>query len=260
MARREFIKLLSGTAALGWVAGCAPLNPEHRPAMAPARPKIRAICFDLFTIFDPRSLVSVAERFAPGQARELCDAWRVRQFEYSWLRAVGNQYADFEHVTAEALDYAAGARKLELSESARRTLVAAYSELEPWPDTRATLEAWKHAGLRLAPLSNYTPRMLAHLLDHAGLTELFDAQLSTDAVRSFKPDPRAYALGPAELGLPREQIAFAAFGGWDAAGAKWFGFPTFWLNRLGVPKEALAPGPDGTGSTLAELNEFVNAW
>jgi len=260
MARREFLKLLSGSAALGWFAGCAPLSREHRPPMPSAHAKIRAICFDLFTIFDPRSLVQVAERFAPGQASELCDAWRVRQFEYSWLRVVSHQYADFERVTAEALDYAANARKLELSEAARRALLTAYSELEPWPDTRAALESWKRAGLRLAPLSNYTPRMLSHLLAHAGLTELFDAQLSSDAVRTFKPDPRAYGLGPAELGLPREQIAFAAFGGWDAAGAKWFGFPTFWLNRLSVPQEALAPGPDATGSTLGELGEFVKTW
>jgi len=59
--------------------------------------------------------------------------------------------------------------------------------------------------------------------------------------------------------LAREEIAFAAFGGWDAAGAKWFGFPTFWVNRLGVPQEQLVD-PDGTGPTLAELAEFVARW
>jgi 2-haloacid dehalogenase len=39
--------------------------------------------------------------------------------------------------------------------------------------------------------------------------------------------------------LRREEILFAAFGGWDAAGAKAFGFPTFWVNRMGSPLEEL---------------------
>jgi 2-haloacid dehalogenase len=114
--------------------------------------------------------------------------------------------------------------------------------------------------LRLAPLANYAPSMLDALLERAGLGEVFEARISTDAARTFKPDPRAYALGVERLGLAREQIAFAAFGGWDAAGARWFGYPTFWVNRLGVPQEELAPAPDGTGPSLVELATFVSAW
>ena len=222
--------------------------------------KIRAICFDLFTIFDPRSVVAVAKSVVPEHAAELCETWRTRQFEYSWLRVASGRYADFRSVTEDALLYAAKTQKLELSAADRRTLIDAYSRLEPWPDTRPALSAWKQAGIRLAPLSNYAPPMLDALLANAGLSELFDAHISTHPARSFKPDPRAYALGPSTLGLKREEIAFSAFGGWDAAGAKWFGFPTFWVNRLGVPQEALAPGPDGAGPTLSELAAFVNAW
>jgi 2-haloacid dehalogenase len=101
--------------------------------------------------------------------------------------------------------------------------------------------------------------MISGLLEHAGLSELFDAQISTHVARTFKPDPRAYALGVSSLGLEREQIAFAAFGGWDAAGARWFGYPTFWVNRLGVTGEQLTPGPHATGPTLGELAAFVAA-
>lgn len=54
--------------------------------------------------------------------------------------------------------------------------------------------------------------------------------------------------------------AARGFGAWDAAGAKWFGFPTFWVNRLGVPPEELPPGPDATGRTLSELAAFVEGW
>jgi 2-haloacid dehalogenase len=275
MHRHDFLTLIlsaggaavsaGGAAALGLTACATPLAaagsplPPSRPAPG-SRSPIRGICFDLFTLFDPRSVVAVARAIVPEQAVELCDAWRTRQFEYAPLRVAAGQYQDFRAVTAQALVYAARARKLQLSAAERETLVDAYSQLEPWPDTRARLLAWKQAGLRLAPLANYSPPMLSRLLAHAGLSELFDAQISTDIARTFKPDPRAYALGMSTLGLAREQIAFAAFGGWDAAGARWFGYPTFWVNRLGVAPEELAPGPDATGPTLAELAKFVTEW
>jgi 2-haloacid dehalogenase len=224
------------------------------------RQKIRAVCFDLFTLFDPRSVVAVAEKVVPSGARELCEEWRARQFQYAFLRAAGGQYEDFEQVTHDALVFAARARGIELPAAERELLVGAYSGLQPWPDTRQRLSALKRDGYRLAPLANYAPAMLDRLIERAGLGVFFEARISTDRARTYKPDPRAYALGVSTLGLAREQIAFAAFGGWDAAGAKWFGYPTFWVNRLGVAQEELGPAPDGTGPTLAELDVFVRAW
>jgi 2-haloacid dehalogenase len=86
---------------------------------------------------------------------------------------------------------------------------------------------------------------------------VFDHVLSTDAARTYKPDPRAYELGTAALELSREQILFAAFAGWDAAGARSFGYPTFWVNRLGLPPEELGVLPDMTGPDLNALLAFV---
>jgi 2-haloacid dehalogenase len=267
MSRRDFLLFLptagaaSFVGASGLLACSAQANStgagSPRTERAP-RAKIRAICFDLFTLFDPRSVVDVARTVFGDQAAPLCEAWRARQFEYSWLRVATRQYADFDTVTDEALRFAAKTKGLALPEEARHTLVDAYSRLTPWPDARDTLQAFQRAGIRLAPLSNYSPPMLARLLSNAGLSELFAEQISTDPARTFKPDPRAYALAESRFKLKREQIAFAAFGGWDAAGAKWFGFPTFWVNRLGVPQEELIP-PDGTGPTLAELARFVSS-
>jgi 2-haloacid dehalogenase len=277
MHRQQFLEsfLGAGASMAAGLYACAPTPtvvpkttstgalPARRAALPPrpvARRKIQAICFDLFTLFDPRSVVELARTFVPEQTAELCEAWRLRQFEYAWLRVAAEQYQDFRVVTSEALEFAARARKVTLSSAASEALVDAYSKLTPWPDTRDALLAWKRAGLRLAPLANYSPKMISSLLENAALTQLFDDQISTDAARTFKPDPRAYALGVSRLGLEREQIAFAAFGGWDAAGARWFGFPTFWVNRLGVAEEELAPGPDATGPTLAELGAFVSTW
>ena len=70
--------------------------------------------------------------------------------------------------------------------------------------------------------------------------------------------PSSPTRAPA-FGLKKEEIAFAAFAGWDAAGAKWFGYPTFWVNRLNLPVEELGVAPDGVGSGLDDLVRFVLA-
>lgn len=262
MSRRDFLKVFPTMGVSGLLSGCAPAAPAvgaAARASSGGRRKLRGICFDLFTLFDPRSVVTVATAIVGEQGPSLCEAWRSRQFEYCWLRVAAHQYADFRVVTDEALRFAARAKQLTLSDEQRRILVDAYSQLTPWPDARASLAAWKQQGLRLAPLANYSPSMLEKLIANAGFSEYFTTLISTDAAKTFKPDPVAYALGESRLGLKREELAFAAFGGWDAAGAKWFGFPTFWVNRLGVPQEQLVE-PDATGPTLSQFSEFVAGW
>jgi 2-haloacid dehalogenase len=81
--------------------------------------------------------------------------------------------------------------------------------------------------------------------------------LSTDAVQTYKPDSRAYQRAVDAFRLERDQIAFVAFGGWDAAGARTFGFPTFWTNRQKLPAEELGVTPDGSDMTLDGLPKFV---
>ncbi|HYQ18032.1 MAG TPA: haloacid dehalogenase type II, partial [Polyangiaceae bacterium] len=200
MSRRDFLRMLPSVGAAGLLSCASGAAPQAVSAAPGPRRKLRAICFDLFTLFDPRSVVEVAKSAVGEQATELCDAWRVRQFEYSWQRVAAEQYVDFGVVTEQALLFAAKQRRLTLDDATRRRLLDAYCRLTPWPDTRASLLAWKRAGLRLAPLSNYSPAMLSQLLANAGLSELFDAQISTDPARSFKPAPRAYALGETTLG------------------------------------------------------------
>jgi 2-haloacid dehalogenase len=61
------------------------------------------------------------------------------------------------------------------------------------------------------------------------------------------------------FGLKREQILFVAFAGWDAAGAKTFGYPTFWANRLNLPVERLGVSPDGMGKNPNDLVGYVES-
>ncbi len=109
------------------------------------------------------------------------------------------------------------------------------------------------ARITLVFLSNMTEHMLRNGLQQAGLEKEFTAILSTDAIASYKPDPKTYALAVDKLGLAKEEILFVAFAGWDVAGAKWYGYPTFWVNRAGSPNEELGVMPDASSKDLMGL-------
>jgi 2-haloacid dehalogenase len=113
--------------------------------------------------------------------------------------------------------------------------------------------------LKLGFLSNLTPRMLRLSVEAGNLRDLFDQLISADMVRSYKPDHRAYELGINSFQMDRQEILFVAYAAWDAAGAKKFGYPTFWLNRSRSQEEPFGVEPDATGSTLADLLRFVDA-
>jgi 2-haloacid dehalogenase len=162
-------------------------------------------------------------------------------------------------VTEDALLFAARSLQIELSSEQRDRLMQTYLELEAWPDVLPALQRLRETGIRMAFLSNLTAAMLDAVIKNSGLEGLFEDHLTTDRVGAFKPDPRAYQMAVDSFGLKKEQIAFTAFAGWDAAGAKWFGYPTFWVNRTRAPAEELGITPDGAGPGLGDLVKFVIA-
>src|SRR5512145_2388014 len=245
------------TAFIGLAAASFVGQELPRPVDAAARPRFKAVAFDYLVLFDPNSVVPAVEQTFPGKGQELTQLWRTRQFEYTWLRSITDRYVDFFAVTEDALVYAANAMKLELTAERKQRLLNAYLHLAPWPDTADTLRRLKESGIRVIALANFSPRMLQANAENARLTGLFDALLSTDANRTYKPDPRAYRLGMERLHLSKREILFAAFGGWDAAGAKAFGYPTVWVNRFNQPAEELGIQPDQIFSDLSDLVEFV---
>jgi 2-haloacid dehalogenase len=102
--------------------------------------------------------------------------------------------------------------------------------------------------------------MLDIAVKSAGMHGLFDHVLSVDAVRQYKTAPAAYALGPQAFNLPAGEILFVSSNCWDACGATWFGYTTFWINRAGHPAERLDVAPTGTGHDMNDLLAFVRHW
>jgi 2-haloacid dehalogenase len=253
--RRDLLMLTGAVVAAG---GAAQVLGTDAFAQATAG-KIKAIGFDAYTIFNPLSVDTVIDETFPGKGTQLASAWRTRIFEYCWLRTLNRTYVDFWQVLDDALVFAFKAAKIELKPDARDKFMDAFLRVKPWPDSVEALKSMRQAGIRLAYVSNLTPEMLTVMSQSAGISDLFEHILSTDRVKAYKPDPRAYQMAEVVFNLPRENIVFAAFGGWDAAGAKSFGLNTFWVNQVNAPLEELGVKPDAIGRTLLDLAKYVTA-
>jgi len=225
----------------------------------PTREKTKVLAFDAFPIFDPRPVFALAEELYPGKGQELSNIWRIKQFDYQWLRVLSDQYRDFWTVTKDALIFACKTVKVEWSEEKSAKLMNAWLNMKTWPDVRPALLTAKETGIQLVFLSNMTEKMLRTNIKNNDLDELFSHVISTDAIHSYKPDPKAYRLAMDQLKLKKSEIGFVAFAGWDAAGAKSFGYPTFWINRQQQEMEELGVAPDWTGHNLEELVSYIKS-
>jgi 2-haloacid dehalogenase len=220
--------------------------------------RIQAVVFDAYgTLFDVYSVGLLAEQLFPGKGQQLAQLWRQKQIEYCLIRTLSERYKPFLDITRDGLQFAAEKLDLDLDPARCTQLMSQYACLSPFPENLGALRALKDMGIPAAILSNGTPDMLKVAMKSAGMHELFDHVLSVDAIGRYKTHPDAYALGPAAFGCAAERLLFVSSNGWDVAGAAWFGYTTFWINRGKQPLERLDIAASVTGSQLTDVVEFV---
>ena len=212
---------------------------------------VRGYVFDAYgTLFDVHS-IGEAGREITSDPAALSATWRQKQLEYTWLRALMGRYEDFWAVTEAALRHAIRRLGLTASEAQVRRLMDAYLSLACFPEVRGALERLE--GRPRAILSNGSPRMLEAAVRSSGLGRYLQQVISVDAVRTYKPAPAVYALGPKQLGIPASELLFVSSNAWDVAGATAFGYRVAWCNRGNAPPEELGVSPDVVVSDLSQL-------
>ena len=224
-------------------------------------PPIRAVVFDAYgTLFDVYSIGALAEKLYPGQGAALSVLWRDKQIEYTRLISLSDPspqgsryYQSFWDITRASLRYALARLGLVHSVANEDALMAQYAQLTAFPENLGVLQALRQRGVATAILSNGSPEMLQSAVHSAGMSALLDAVLSVDSVRQFKTTPTSYQLVQDHFGLAPADVLFVSSNAWDALGATWFGFTTLWVNRQGLPPEAMGPAPHHTGRDLSEV-------
>jgi len=220
---------------------------------------VEACVFDAYgTLFDVASVTRAVKDAVGEQWQALSDLWRTKQLQYTWLRGLAGQHADFWQVTADALDFSLASQHIDGADL-RERLLASYLTIAPYPEVPAVLRRLQADGFRLAILSNGSPAMLAAAVDNAGLADCFEAVISVEDVGVFKPHPRVYARAGERLGVAPAAVCFLSSNGWDAFSAKAFGFQVAWCNRFRQPPERIPALPDAEIADLSELPPLLSA-
>ena len=223
---------------------------------------ITTCVFDAYgTLFDVGAAAAQAAREPdhavlkdvwPAIARD----WRLKQLQYTWLRAVAGRHCDFWQVTQDGLDWALEANGVT-GDATRARLLELYWELAAYPEVPAMLTTLKERGLQTAILSNGSPDMLNGAVQSAGIGDLLDAVLSVETVGVFKPHDSVYDLVGGHFGCAKDEVLFVSSNGWDAAGAAGYGFQTAWVNRAGEPMDRLYATPHHILSDLTTIPELT---
>jgi 2-haloacid dehalogenase len=220
-------------------------------------PGIRACVFDAYgTLFDFASAAESCRDILGNTTETLTTLWRNKQLQYTWLRSLQGRHTDFWQITGDALDYALDTLELDRP-GLRERLMGLYLQLDAFPDVRPVLDRLRRAEIRLAILSNGTPDMLAAVIEHAGLEDVFDAVLSIEEVGVYKTHPSTYQLAVDRLELQARAISFQSSNAWDAYAAAAFGMRVVWCNRYGQRPERLPGKPDAEVASLAELPALI---
>lgn len=188
---------------------------------------------------------------------EVAQHWRLKQLQYSWLRAISDAHTEFWQVTQDGLDWALEATGLDGDPALRERLLALYWELQAYPEVPAMLRSLKDMGMNTAILSNGSPPMLDGAVQSAGIGDVLDDVLSVESVGIFKPDRRVYDLVEQRFNCAPREVLFVSSNGWDAAAAAGYGFTTAWVNRAGEPVDRLPWKPDTILSDLTTIPELA---
>ena len=224
---------------------------------------ITTCVFDAYgTLFDVAAAARTAEA-EPGREalaacwQKLANDWRLKQLQYTWLRAVADAHTDFWEVTQNGLDWALEANGLAGDDALRERLLGLYWELEAYAEVPQMLAQLKAGGMATAILSNGSPDMLQGAVDSAGVGDVLDDVLSVQDVGVFKPHASVYDLVGNRFNCAKSEVLFVSSNGWDAAAAAGYGFQTAWVNRAGEPMDRLPWTPDTVLSDLTTIPDVA---
>jgi 2-haloacid dehalogenase len=216
-------------------------------------PAPRWISFDCYgTLIDWKSGVERAFRelahTSEDDTAEMFAAWERAQWEM-----IQQPYAPYEEILRASFRKTAEEFGYWCPGYAGEAFIESLARWQPFPDVNPALRrlAQKH---RLAIISNIDRRLLGGTLRNFAVR--FDALITAEDARAYKPNPAIFRLALERLGCPPNEIVHVAFGAeYDLTAAHAIGMRLVYLNRGSAPVGDLA-----IEAEIHSLEELAALW
>jgi 2-haloacid dehalogenase len=227
---------------------------------------LRALAFDVFgTVVDWRSSI-VREGQMLSAAKDLkvdwpafADAWRAGYAPaMDRTRRAGDAWADIDTLHRQILDELVPRFGLQsLVEADLVQLNRVWHRLMPWPDAVSGLNRLR-GRYAISTLSNGNVSLLVDMARNAGLP--WDAVLSGELIRKYKPDPEVYLMAARLLGCAPSQLMLVAAHPSDLLAARACGLRTAYVHRaleFGPDAPARPSRPEGFDLIAADFHDLA---
>ena len=217
------------------------------------------LAFDVYgTLMNTHGVVSLLEGFIGSKAKIFSQTWRDKQLEYSFRKALMNQYEDFSICTKQALDFTCLFYEIELTEDQKTKLLNFYKSLPLFEDVKEGLDKLTDSNVDLYAFSNGKRESIEALLSAAGISEYFKGIVSADTIKSFKPKPGVYEHFISQSQADLKSTWLISSNPFDILGAHAYGFKTAWIQRNDhTPFDPWGISPSITLSSLSTLYENI---
>jgi 2-haloalkanoic acid dehalogenase type II len=132
----------------------------------------------------------------------------------------------------------------------------AHRRAQAYDDVAPALELLRANGLKVAVLSDADDDHLLDCIENNGLS--FDAVVSSEQLRWYKPHRTTFAVICAQLGVEPKEAAYVGDSPFaDVVGSRMAGMQAIWINRNNKTWPADLDAPDHTITTLLDLPPLI---
>jgi len=220
--------------------------------------RFRVLTFDCYgTLIDWETGIFGALRpILTAHGKDISDSALLEMYSNLEADAESGAYITYDEVLRQVVRGFGERLGFASSENEARSLPESLANWPAFPDTRVALQSLK-SRYRLAILSNVDDGLFAH--SHPRLGVEFDAVITAQQVRAYKPSLKMFEAAERKLGNERAEWLHVGQSLYhDVEPAQSLGIATVWVNRLsprpGAGAAKRAPvRPDLEVRSMAEL-------
>ncbi|GMQ92614.1 MAG: haloacid dehalogenase type II [Acidimicrobiia bacterium] len=178
--------------------------------------------------------------------------WFSELLRLTFVSSVLDRYHPFTDLAAAALETTTAIHGADTTEDDMKRIRGILATLPPHEDVAQGLDRLHGTGFTVAALTNSPQGTAETQLENAGIADLFDAVMSVDMVRRFKPHSSVYRAAAQKLGVATSDLVMVAAHDWDVAGAMASGCAGVFITR---PGQVYSPSLDASTMTATDIHD-----